>query len=47
MLPVDFKQASIVFAKGDIVSFQDSSGVRVQGVITRKNPKTIQVTTYI
>jgi len=42
---VDFKKASIVYAKGDIVSFQDSSGVRVHGVITRKNLKTIQVTT--
>ena len=42
---VDFQKASIVFTKGDIVSFQDSSGVRVHGVITRKNPKTIQVTT--
>jgi hypothetical protein len=42
---VDFQKASIVFTKGDIVSFQDSSGIRVHGVITRKNPKTIQVTT--
>ena len=42
---VDFKKAAIVFAKGDIVSFQDSSGVRAQGVITKKNPKTLQVTT--
>ena len=42
---VDFKRAAIIFAKGDIVSFQDSSGVRAQGVITKKNPKTLQVTT--
>ena len=42
---VDFKKASISFRKGDIVSFKDSSGVRVQGVITKKNPKTLQVTT--
>lgn len=42
---VDFKKAAIVFTKGDIVSFQDSSGVRAQGVITKKNPKTLQVTT--
>jgi hypothetical protein len=42
---VDFKKAAIIFAKGDIVSFQDSSGVRAQGVITKKNPKTLQVTT--
>jgi hypothetical protein len=33
---VDFKKADIIFAKGDIVSFQDSSGVRAQGVITKK-----------
>jgi len=42
---VDFKKAAITFQKGDIVSFKDSSGVRVQGVITKKNPKTLQVTT--
>ena len=42
---VDFKRAAIIFAQGDIVSFQDSSGVRAQGVITKKNPKTLQVTT--
>jgi hypothetical protein len=42
---VDFKRSAIIFAKGDIVSFQDSSGVRAQGVITKKNPKTLQVTT--
>lgn len=41
----DFKKAAIAFKKGDIVSFKDSSGVRVQGVITKKNPKTLQVTT--
>lgn len=42
---VDFKKAAITFAKGDIVSFKDSSGVKVQGVITKKNPKTLRVTT--
>ena len=42
---VDFKKAAISFKKGDIVSFKDSSGVRVQGVVTKKNPKTLQVTT--
>lgn len=42
---VDFKKAAITFTKGDIVSFKDSSGIMVQGVITRKNPKTLQVTT--
>ena len=41
---VDFKKAAISFKKGDIVSFKDSSGVRVQGVVTKKNPKTLQVT---
>ena len=42
---VDFKKAAITFQKGDIVSFKDSSGVRVQGVVAKKNPKTLQVTT--
>ena len=42
---VDFQKAAISFTKGDIVSFQDSSGVRAHGVITKKNPKTVQVTT--
>jgi hypothetical protein len=42
---VDFKKAAIAFQKGDIVSFKDSSGVRVRGVVTKKNPKTLQVTT--
>jgi hypothetical protein len=42
---VDFKKASIAFTKGDIVSFKDSSGITVQGVITKKNPKTLQITT--
>lgn len=42
---VDFKKAAISFQKGDIVSYKDSSGVRVQGVFTKKNPKTLQVTT--
>ena len=36
---VDFKKAAISFQKGDIVSYKDSSGVRVQGVVTKKNPK--------
>ena len=40
-----FKKAAIAFKKGDIVSFKDSSDVRVQGVITKKDPKTLQVTT--
>ena len=42
---VEFEKASVSFTKGDIVSFQDSSGVRAHGIITKKNPKTIQVTT--
>jgi len=42
---VDFKKAAITFTKGNIVSFQNSSGIRVQGVVTKKNPKTLQVTT--
>lgn len=42
---VDFAKASVSFNKGDIVSYVDSSGIRVHGVITKKNPKTIQVTT--
>jgi len=42
---VDFAKASVSFNKGDIVSYTDSSGIRVHGVITKKNPKTIQVTT--
>jgi hypothetical protein len=42
---VDFKKAAITFTKGDIVSFKDSSGITVQGVVTKKNPKTLQVTT--
>ena len=42
---VDFKKSAITFTKGDIVSFKDSSGITMQGVITRKNPKTLQVTT--
>jgi len=41
----DFKKAAIAFKKGDIVSFKDSSGITVQGVVTKKNPKTLQVTT--
>ena len=42
---VDFKRAAINFKIGDIVSFVDSSGIRIQGVVTKKNPKTLQVTT--
>jgi len=42
---VDFTKASVSFNKGDIVSYTDSSGIRIHGVITKKNPKTIQVTT--
>jgi ribosomal protein S13 len=42
---VDFAKASVSFNKGDIVSYMDSSGIRVHGVVTKKNPKTIQVTT--
>ena len=42
---VNFAKASVSFNKGDIVSYIDSSGIRVHGVITKKNPKTIQVTT--
>lgn len=41
---VAFKQASINFSKGDIVSFQDSSGDITYGVVTKKNPKTLRVT---
>ncbi len=42
---VDFKKAAINFQVGDIVSFVDSSGVRVHRVITKRTPKTLQVTT--
>lgn len=42
---VDFKIAAISFNKGDIVSFIDSSGVRINGVVTRKNLKALQITT--
>ena len=42
---VDFRKAAITFCKGDIVSYQDSSGIRVQGVVTKKNPKTLRVVT--
>jgi hypothetical protein len=42
---VDFAKASIIFSKGNIVSYIDSSGIRVHGIVTKKNPKTIQVTT--
>jgi len=42
---VDFRKAVITFCKGDIVSYQDSSGIRVQGVVAKKNPKTLRVVT--
>lgn len=42
---VDFKKAAINFQVGDIVSYVDSSGIKIHGVITKKNPKTLQVTT--
>lgn len=42
---VDFKRVAINFKIGNIVSFVDSSGIRIQGVVTKKNPKTLQVTT--
>ena len=42
---VDFAKAAVSFNKGDIVSYMDPCGIRVQGVVTKKNPKTIQVTT--
>lgn len=41
---VDFKKAAIIFNKGDIVSFMNKN-VKVHGVVTKKNPKTVQVTT--
>jgi len=42
---VDFKRVAINFKIGNIVSFVDSRGIRIQGVVTKKNPKTLQVTT--
>lgn len=42
---VDFKKAAISFAIGDIVSFKDTNGAKVCGVLTKRNPKTLQVTT--
>ena len=36
---VDFKKAAINFQVGDIVSFVDSSGVRVHGVILKETQK--------
>ena len=42
---VYFAKASITFNKGDIVSFIDSNGIKVYGIVTKKNPKTLQVTT--
>ena len=42
---VDFKKAAINFQVGNIVSYVDSSGIKIHGVITKKNPKTLQVTT--
>ena len=40
-----FQKAATAYNKGDIVSFIDSSGIKAYGVITKKNPKTLQVTT--
>ena len=42
---IDFAKASTPYKRGDIVSFLDSSGVKMHGVIAKKNPKTIQVIT--
>jgi hypothetical protein len=42
---VEFQKAAITFQKGDIVSYLDSNQIRILGVITKKNPKTLQVTT--
>jgi hypothetical protein len=42
---VDFSKASITFKVGDIVSCIDSNGIKTYGVITKKNTKTLQVTT--
>lgn len=41
----DLTKQELIMLNQAIVSFKDSSGVRVQGVITKKNPKTLQVTT--
>jgi hypothetical protein len=42
---VDFQKAAISFKQVDIVSYLDSNQIRILGVVTRKNPKTLQVTT--
>ena len=42
---VDFAKTSITFNKGDTVSFIDSNRIKTYGVVTKKNPKTLQVTT--
>jgi hypothetical protein len=42
---VDFAKASISFKIGDIVSFIDSNRIKTYGVVTKKNPKTLQITT--
>ena len=42
---IEFAKAATSYKRGDIVSFLDSSGVKMHGVIAKKNPKTIQVIT--
>jgi hypothetical protein len=42
---IEFVKAATSYKRGDIVSFVDSSGAKLYGVITKKNPKTIQITT--
>ena len=42
---IEFAKAATSYQRGDIVSFLDSSGVKMHGVIAKKNPKTIQVIT--
>ena len=42
---LDFSKAAFSYKKGDIVSFTNTAGIKEYGVITRKNPKTLQVTT--
>jgi hypothetical protein len=42
---IAFKTASRAFNKSDIVSFIDSNGAKVYGIVTKKNTTTIQVTT--
>jgi hypothetical protein len=39
-------KASVTFQKGDIIFYIDgASNIKVHGVVTKKNPKTIQITT--